>query len=427
MSGATLRSCCGSFPVWSGSLPTCRTEPALRARTIGINGNGAGGKQSAIGNFSGNGSRPDAIDITADGVHVSDPGCNCASPVSPNVEMIQEFKVQGASFAAENSKGPVVVSSVAKSGGSEFHGEGYYYGRRPELNSNDWLANRTHLKRPNSSYSFPGFNIGGPLLIPGTSFNKDRNKVFFFAATEFIRQNIDTGTRRAVVPTADWRKGDFSDQSYLDKLNGGKWAIKSRPTKNGFVDGRLVGTPDPGGLALMNLYPLPNVDPAENDGYNWVELGTVEQPMTQLLARVDYSISENTKLYTRYNMQRETQPFKYGLWWDSSQVPLPSRIIAPERLRFDLGQYVPRLQPDFDQRVHLRLHLYRLPQQVGRPEQGVEERLSGIPTRACTRTRSSTRFPRSLTGAAESPTCTRSGASTRSCSPRSTWPAPATT
>ena len=79
----------------------------------------------------------------------------------------------------------------------------------------------------------------------------------------------------------------------------------------------------------MKLYPLPNVDPAKNDGYNWTELGTVEQPMTQFMTRVDYSISENTKLYTRYNLQRETQPFKYGLWWDSSQVPLPSRIVAP--------------------------------------------------------------------------------------------------
>ena len=148
--------------------------------------------------------------------------------------MIQEFKVQGASFSAENSKGPVVVSSVSRSGGSEFHGEGYYYGRRPELNSNDWLANRSNLKRPDSSYSFPGFNIGGPLLIPGTSFNKDRNKVFFFAGVEFIRQNIDTGTRRAVVPTEARRNGDFSDQAYMDQLNGGKWAIKSKPTQERF-------------------------------------------------------------------------------------------------------------------------------------------------------------------------------------------------
>ena len=29
--------------------------------------------------------------------------------------------------------------------------------------------------------------------------------------------------------------------------------------------------------------------------------------MTQIMTRVDYSISENTKLYTRYNLQREDE------------------------------------------------------------------------------------------------------------------------
>src|SRR5207247_7884321 len=117
-------------------------------------------KQSAIGNYSANGGRQDAIDIVSDGSHVSDPGCNCASPVSPNVEMIQEFKVQGATFAAENSKGPVVISSVSKSGGSDLHGEAYYYARRHELNSNDWLAIRTQLPGPSSAFSLTGCNVG---------------------------------------------------------------------------------------------------------------------------------------------------------------------------------------------------------------------------------------------------------------------------
>lgn len=304
-------------------------RPGFTGEVIGINGNGAGGKQSAIGNYSGNGGREDAIDIVADGTHVSDPGCNCASPVSPNVDMIQEFKVQGASFSAENSKGPVVVSSVSKAGGSTFHGEGYYYARRAGWNSNDWLANKSGLSRPESNYSFPGFNIGGPVIIPGTGFNKDRNKLFFFFGAEWIRQNIDTGTRRAVVPTAAMRKGDFTDSAYLAALN--RWAVQGVPNANGFANGKLVGTPDPGGQAIINLYPLPNKDPKTFDGYNWAELGVVSQPMNQQMLRVDYSISDYTKLYTRYNRQRETQPFKYGLWWDSSEVPLPTPITAPNR------------------------------------------------------------------------------------------------
>src|SRR5438093_1499095 len=212
---------------------------SFTGEVIGINGNGAGGKQSAIGNYSANGGREDAIDIVSDGSHVSDPGCNCASPVSPNVDMIQEFKVQGASFAAENSKGPVVVSSVSKSGGSELHGEAYYYGRRHELNSNDWLANRSDLSRPNSDFSFPGFNIGGPVLVPGTNFNKDRNKLFFFVGAEWTRQAIDTGTKRTVVPTEAMINGDFTDAAYLKAL--ARAGVQNVPNKNGFVNGVLTG------------------------------------------------------------------------------------------------------------------------------------------------------------------------------------------
>ncbi len=74
---------------------------------IGINGNGDGGSQSALnGAFSCNGLGAESIDITADGAHVSDPGCNCATPVNPNTDMIQEFKVLTSNFGAENAKGP---------------------------------------------------------------------------------------------------------------------------------------------------------------------------------------------------------------------------------------------------------------------------------------------------------------------------------
>jgi len=303
---------------------------AYTGENIGINGNGAGGKQSAIGNYSGNGSRPDAIDITSDGTHVSDPGCNCAAPVNPNVDMIQEFKVQGASFSAENSKGPIVVSTVAKSGGAQYHGEGYLYSRQSAWNAADWFTNYNSLTKPNNDYWFPGFNIGGPLLLPFTDFNKNRDKLFFFSGIEYIKQNIDTGVRRTIVPTEAWRKGDFTDQAYMDKLNGAWYLDKSKPYRNGFADGKIVGPINPAGRAFMDLFPMPNMDPgaANADGYNWKLLSTVSQPMVQFLTRVDYSISENTKLYTRYNMQREDQPQQFGMWWDHSEVPMPSMILA---------------------------------------------------------------------------------------------------
>ena len=62
--------------------------------TIGINANGNAGSQSPLNNaYAYNGLPSNTLDITADGAHVSDPGCNCDTPVNPNADMIAEFKI----------------------------------------------------------------------------------------------------------------------------------------------------------------------------------------------------------------------------------------------------------------------------------------------------------------------------------------------
>ena len=63
-------------------------------QTIGINANGDSGSQSPLNNaFSYNGLPSNTLDIVADGAHVSDPGCNCDTPVNPNSDFVQEFRV----------------------------------------------------------------------------------------------------------------------------------------------------------------------------------------------------------------------------------------------------------------------------------------------------------------------------------------------
>jgi hypothetical protein len=185
----------GMTPISSGTS----NSPGFNGEIIGINGNGDGGKQSAVGNFSGNGTRADALDIVIDGAHASDPGCNCATSVNPNPDMVGEFKVLQANYGAEHAKGPITIDAVSKSGGRNFHGMAYVYMRDYRLNSNEWLLNRFSTEpgpenKPKNQFTYPGFNIGGPLLIPGTNFNKNRDRVFFFTGYEFYRQRLDTGT-----------------------------------------------------------------------------------------------------------------------------------------------------------------------------------------------------------------------------------------
>ena len=110
------------FGISNGTSNTANYD----GQTIGINGNGNGGNQSPLNNaYSYNGLPGNSLDITADGAHVSDPGCNCATPVNPNSNMISEFKITMSNFSAENQKGTGVISSVAKGGGKDFHGSGF--------------------------------------------------------------------------------------------------------------------------------------------------------------------------------------------------------------------------------------------------------------------------------------------------------------
>ena len=75
--------------------------------TIGINGNGDAGSQSPLnGAYSYNGLPSNSLDITADGAHVSDPGCNCDTPVNPNSDMISEFKVHDVELQRREPEGP---------------------------------------------------------------------------------------------------------------------------------------------------------------------------------------------------------------------------------------------------------------------------------------------------------------------------------
>jgi hypothetical protein len=312
-----------------------KNKPNFTGEVYGINGNGeysggGGNNQSAIGNYAANGNRAQQLDITIDGAPGADPGCNCATSVNPNTEFIQEFKVLQSNFSAEHAKGPVNVSVVSKAGGREFHGSAFAYIRDYHLNSNEWYANKVGADRVKNKFTYPGATISGPLLIPGTNFNKNRDKVFFFAGFEYFGQALDTGWVKSWVPTAAMKAGDFSNAAAVG--SGGF----VNTTLNSSYPGSIVPASrfDPGGLALLDkAFPNPNADPAVTGGFNYVDNILIDQNGWQGLARLDFNISDNTKLFVRYNIQRETQPFVIGFWWRNGErnLPYPSPIEGKNR------------------------------------------------------------------------------------------------
>src|SRR5215831_13200823 len=266
-----------------------------------------------VGNFSANGTRTAALDITSDGAHIIDPGCNCGQAMNTNADMTAELKVMTSNFGADEAKGPVVISAIGKSGGQQYHGELYAYARSWHVNANDPQNKDAGFPRPETKYFYSGGQIGGPLVIPGTQFNHNHDKVFFFFATEYYKQDVDNGVYHAVVPTQAMRNGDFSDSAYLSHLNG--YAVTGVPGGSKFTGGKLNTAADPNGQILMNLYPLPNEDPTKLGGFNYANGQTRYSNMHQYRGRVDYNISQSTKLYVSYNHQNDNALNSLDVLW----------------------------------------------------------------------------------------------------------------
>jgi hypothetical protein len=345
------------FAVQNGSS----NKANYSGEVIGINANGDGGSQSPLNNaFTYNGLPGNSLDITADGAHVSDPGCNCDTPVNPNSDFLQEFRVLTSNFSAENQKGPVLITSVTKAGGQKYHGSAFFSARNYVLNANDALNVANKQERPQNKYYYPGGSLGGP--VPGT-----HNKLFFFTGFEYYYQVLDTGLLRATVPTEGMLNGNFST-SELQKIGDANQAFKTAsgssagtacpgtggegqpayqpclnmaalnlwgftPDGNNGYNGTIPSADlNPNMLNLMKLLPAPNADPNVTQGYNYVQAQIFNQNNTQWVSRVDYNISDSTKLFVRYNYQRETQQFPVGLWWrNGSQVPYPTSVNGKNR------------------------------------------------------------------------------------------------
>lgn len=296
-----------------------------------------------VGSFSANGLRTAALDITSDGAHVVDPGCNCGQAVNTQADMTSELKVLTSNFGADNAKGPVVIAAVGKSGGSQFHGEAYIYARNNSMDANNaynnslgYYANGQKIgPKPDTYFYYPGANIGGPVIIPGTHFNQHHDKLFFFLAYEYYKQQVQDPSHdvfTSFVPTDQMREGNFT-QAYLNSVTAGN----SGDAITGPATGGPLGTKtgqipassiSPTGLAMMNLYPLPNTNPSGNaGGYNYIYATTHSDNQWQLRPRIDWSINENTKLFVSYNVQRELNHNNSTEWWGTNPtVPYPSAL-----------------------------------------------------------------------------------------------------
>jgi hypothetical protein len=293
-----------------------------------------GGGANANSQYAVNGVRGVNINVTVDGSRMMDIGSNNGTILTANPDMVQEVKVQSSNYAAEHGSSAVNIPVTTKSGTNAYHGEVYTYMRHHKFAANDRSNTQNGIPRPKSQYNYPGGNIGGPVLIPGTGFNRNRDKLFFFAGFEYYHQRVDDGSQLSVVPTLKQRTGDFSEllTGAGSNLNQGRTVtVPLGCNAPGYVVGQpapnnnLAPCIDPLGKALINLYPAPNyTDPNNRFNYAYSVLRPIDR--NQFVTRVDYNLSEKTKIYLRLAREYEEGTFPRGFWWNSSAYELPGNL-----------------------------------------------------------------------------------------------------
>lgn len=162
--------------------------------------------------YSIDGTRANRSDVTIDGVpstSTANAGEVIASFVPPQ-DLVQEFKVQTATFDAQfgNTEGGVTNVSI-KSGTNNFHGTAYWTKMAPKLFANDFFANKAGTPRPDFNYTRWGGTVGGPVRIP--KLYDGRNRTFFMYGIEGIPEARPRNNGTFNIPTEKMRNGDFSE------------------------------------------------------------------------------------------------------------------------------------------------------------------------------------------------------------------------
>jgi hypothetical protein len=232
-----------------------------------------------------------------------------------NMDTVAEVKVLMNNYQAEYGKGAAgVINIVTKSGTPQFHGLGYYYVRNEAFNANTFFNNAAGAERGRYRFNTIGGNIGGPIFIPG-HFNRNRNKLFFFFAQEYLPTTVPQSPRYYTVPSVLERQGDFTRSvgdskgnlyaagKIVDPLNRNAAGV-AQPFPNGMIPASRI---DPNMQKLLNVFPLPNAPDILNGGalnpsgtwYNYSLQDSLSRPGRQNSLRTDYNISDKWRMFFR--------------------------------------------------------------------------------------------------------------------------------
>ena len=296
-------------------LPTAHGDPyALIGLAAGVTYTGSARldrpfEPTHIVGYSMDGTRGNRSDLTIDGVPstaTANAGEVIASYVPPP-DIVQEFKVQTATFDAAmgNTEGGVTNLSI-KAGSNALRGT-VYYGKTPrELFANDFFANANNIPLADFTYNRYGGTAGGPVLFPGYD---GRRRTFFMYGFEGIHEDRPRNNGTPTVPTEKMRNGDFSELLAI----GPQYQIFNPFTRRAVAGGRIQSEPFPG-----NIIPQSMINPVARKALEYIArpltagaadgTGNFQNPSlpetikyATNTVRIDHNLTQKQRIYGRFS------------------------------------------------------------------------------------------------------------------------------
>ena len=295
-------------------LPTEGRNPtALAALQTGIvmspgNTGVPGASGSSNYSFQANGHRAQLNRQLLDGVDDTE-GVGGSAAIVPSTDELKEYQLVTSNYDIELGQAAGAMQLfTTKSGTNQLHGNVH------EFNRVNYLSARNPFTEPNGPghlvYNQFGGILGGPII---------RDKLFAFGYYEGYRYRSGGGVL-TTVPIQAFRDGDFSSLAatnpIYDPTTGGPQGVgRTQFTNNVIPPGRI----SPISAALLAALPLPNV-PGAGANNNFVASGLNPDNVDLGTVRVDYTLSDATRIFGRFTKQQGNQ---------SSEVPAFGALIFP--------------------------------------------------------------------------------------------------
>ncbi|MFN7919617.1 MAG: carboxypeptidase regulatory-like domain-containing protein [Bryobacteraceae bacterium] len=264
--------------------------------TPGGQGTRTGGRsiRSSAVNVTINGTGPTWTGWSLDGANITEMQTG-GTLIQPNVDAIQEFKVESSNMPAEYGHTPTVVNATLRSGGNQFHGTLFEFVRNDKFDARNFFyippAGSKQSKDPLRRNQYGG-TFGGPIR---------KDKTFFFLDLErtSVREGQDFNN---VVPTAAQRTGDFSSllaqarpATILDPLT-------RAPYPGNIIPANRVS---PQGQFFAKYLPLPNQVVGGVSRAILTNNLSLDQNRADI--RIDQQVGSKTQLMGRYSINDNTE------------------------------------------------------------------------------------------------------------------------